>query len=194
MDETEHELVDLVLGGDREALERFVDRYSAIVRAYLIRKMRVSALDADDLTQLLFEKLWQENWLVLRRWHGESLVAYLITIARNLALDLFRRRGRDPLFVEDPPEDPGPSTMGPDEERFQNELHAAISDCLARGQDRDRILVESFHFLGLSYREIADQMQMTINAVGVALKRAEERLRRCLDVRYPGISSLAANL
>jgi RNA polymerase sigma-70 factor (ECF subfamily) len=86
---------------DGALLERLIEQYQHRLLRFLWHLTRDRAL-ADDL--------FQETWLrVLERGHQYdarySFEAWLITIARNLALDRFRRR--DPASLDDPRGDDG---------------------------------------------------------------------------------------
>jgi len=91
----------------------------------------------------------------------------------------------------DPPDDPEqPSEPGPEDERFRAEIRQALDDCAARLQGRDRKLLELFHIRGLPYRKIAEMLRLSVSAVGVALGRAEQRMRRCLETHHSEIAFL----
>jgi RNA polymerase sigma factor (sigma-70 family) len=54
---------------------------------------------------------------------------------------------------------------------------AAVKAALAMLSDRDRDLIHRRYYLEASYREIAEALGITVNHVGVALFRAESRLK-----------------
>jgi RNA polymerase sigma factor (sigma-70 family) len=69
----------------------------------------------------------------------------------------------------------------PESQLIAAEEAARIRRCLERLSSRDRELLERRHSLGQSYREIAAALRMTVVNVGVALGRAEARLRSMIE-------------
>jgi RNA polymerase sigma factor (sigma-70 family) len=190
MDATEQELVVRVIRGEEDAFRLLWEAYMAPVHPWLVRRIGVSRDHADDILQQLFERLSRYNWSALRHWRGENLRGYLRSIAGNLVQDDFRRAVRERI-LGDPPDDPEqPSEPGPEDERFRAEIRQALDDCAARLQGRDRKLLELFHIRGLPYRKIAEMLRLSVSAVGVALGRAEQRMRRCLETHHSEIAFL----
>lgn len=122
-------------------------------------------------------------------WRGEaSLRWWLGRIARNVCIDVARRRNRElPLTDEPLHTDPAPATRAgpleqPDptsveetvERRARIDLvHASLTELPAR----DRRVVELFHLRGLSYTDIAHLEGTTSAAVRTRLHRARRQLR-----------------
>jgi RNA polymerase sigma-70 factor (ECF subfamily) len=112
---------------DSALLERLIEQYQHRLLRFLWHLTRDRVL-ADDL--------FQETWLrVLERGHQYdarySFEAWLITIARNLAMDRFRRR--DPASLDEPrgDEDSAPvQVAAPD---------AGPLDMLVRQQEGERV-------------------------------------------------------
>jgi RNA polymerase sigma-70 factor (ECF subfamily) len=127
---------------------------------------------AEDLTSLTFEKAW-----VARNRYRRDLAAFstwLMTIARNVAVDHYRRR-RDhvPLAAAD-------HVAGGDDPHRQAE-HREELEKLARVlgllPDRERELVALKYGAELTNRAIARQMKLTETNVGTLLHRAVQKLR-----------------
>jgi RNA polymerase sigma-70 factor (ECF subfamily) len=103
--------------------------------------------------------------------------ALLRRLATARALDQLRRRYRDPMWradatIDGPSPDPGPPEVAEGAELAQR-LRLALADLTAREAEVFclRCLDE------LSYAEIAGQLGISVNAVGVILHRARERLK-----------------
>src|SRR3954469_15458599 len=95
------QLVESARAGDAAAWDALVDRYLPLVTA-VIRRLRLSASDADDVNQTVWLRL-VENLDGLRE--PQALPGWLATTARNEGLRLIKRRGRDL------PVDPGGSAF-----------------------------------------------------------------------------------
>ena len=95
------ELVAAVLGGDRDRFGELIERYQGRLVNYLFRLLR-NADDAHDMAQEVFVKVYQ----TLDRYReGEgSFNAWIMAVARNHAIDHYRRRRMDALRKAEEPE------------------------------------------------------------------------------------------
>ena len=182
---TDRELIDAVVRGEPGAADRFVDQFSAFVWAILARDLGVRRDRAEDLYQELFERLLEKDYRRLIMWRGEgSFVSYLGPIVRRLAYDRLRGRkevqeGEEGLEIADP-------DWGPEDLAAVQEEQVILMEAMSALKPRDRALIARRHLEELSYKEIAREMGLTVNHVGVALGRAEKRLVRKL--RKMGVS------
>src|SRR5437588_6189263 len=78
--------------GDPDALRYLYERYRARVYSYLLRLLR-DAHDAEDVTQRVFLRLYAK--IALYRPEA-PFEAWLLRVARNVALDHLRRRRPEP--------------------------------------------------------------------------------------------------
>lgn len=189
--QTDRELIAGVLARAPGAADLFVARFSRFVWAILIHDMRLRRDAAEDLSQDVFVRLWEDDYRRLRIWRGEGAFAsYLGPIVRRLALDFLRGNpavvtrsldGGEEDRVLDPP-DPDP---GPEELAMVEEDRERLARAVERLGERDSELYRLRHEQDLEYREIAARMEMTVNAVGVALSRLLKRLRQSMEPEPP---------
>jgi DNA-directed RNA polymerase specialized sigma24 family protein len=165
-------LINRVLLGDQTAADAFVERYSPLIFHILRQDFQLFDQDADDIHQLVFQRLWLNNCAALRHWQGNNFVPYFRVVVRNLALDFIETRDRRPPVV--------PPLPGRDVD-----MRELIANAMSLLSDRDRRLITLKHVEGYTYDEIGDQLKITANAVGVALFRAEERFRHILYREHP---------
>lgn len=172
--EDEVRLVSRILDGDSIALEQFISDYRALIYAILMRHLNLSRDDADEVFQRFLVHIWEDDFRRLRTWSRNApLAAYLGKIVRNLAGDFRRERRQDAQI-----DDPGRSIL--DYAYLEAERKHVVDSALSELSDRDRELIHRRHYLGQTYREIADALGMTPNHAGVALSRAQFRLRQIL--------------
>ena len=95
------ELVEAARAGDAAAWDALVDRYLPLVTA-VIRRLRLSPADADDVNQTVWLRLVEH---LDRLREPRALPGWLATTARNEGLRQIRRRDRDL------PVDPGGTTF-----------------------------------------------------------------------------------
>src|SRR3954464_4923539 len=85
------ELVDAARAGDAAAWDALVDRFLPLVTA-VIRRLRLSAADADDVNQTVWLRLVEH---LDRLREPRALPGWLATTARNEGLRVIRQRARD---------------------------------------------------------------------------------------------------
>jgi RNA polymerase sigma factor (sigma-70 family) len=81
-------------------------------------------------------------------------------------------------------EDPDPN---PEEQAILDEQQRAVQFCRERLAPRDRELLDLKYYHDRKYQGIATRMNMTSSNVGVALRRARERVLQCLQEHYPDL-------
>lgn len=134
-----------------------------------------SAQDAEDALQTVFLRILKRSEeLDLSPSPG----AYLRRAAVNAALDVVRARSRrGPVAIEDagPLED----TTEPDPERRQSdrELTSALRSALAQLTPHAAEIFTLRFLEGVSNKDIAEHLDMTQSAVGVALHRARNQVK-----------------
>jgi RNA polymerase sigma factor (sigma-70 family) len=170
-------LVADVVDGRGGALEVFIAEYRAFVYAILTRHLNLSPADADEVFQRFLIHVWEADYRRLRRWSGRgTLAAYLGTMVRNLTHDYRREEARRTAR-----EDSGDRAESRSNEEGERAL--SLKSALDGLSPRDRDLIRRRYDLEQSYREIAEELGITIGNVGVSLHRAEKRLKKLLAVR-----------
>ena len=169
---------DMVFGGSwalHPAREADWDALYAdqLPRVYNYFRYRVgSGPVAEDLTSLTFEKAW-----TARHRYRRDLAAFstwLMTIARNVATDHYRRR-RDHAPLEAAEHVAGGED--PQALAVRREQHERLLRLLTALPERDRELVSLKYGADLTNREIARQLRLTETNVGTLLHRAVLKLR-----------------
>ena len=166
--ETDASLVERARGGDRAAFAALVERYQQPLGSYLWRLTRDRELAA-DLTQETFLRAYRSiaatpTPMLVRPW--------LYRIATNLATDEFRRRRRfDRLLGRAFGHQPSTAESVAIEERELVQL------ALERLRPTDRAVLLLCAVEQLSYREVAEIVGSSSEAVRKQFTRAKERFR-----------------
>ena len=131
---------------------------------------------AEDLTSLTFEKAWAAR----NRYRRDlaTFSTWLLSIARNVAIDHYRRR-RNHAPLEAAERVAG--GVDPQQEAEQREALERLWRLLGQLPDRDRELVSLKYGAELTNRAIAKQMKLTETNVGTLLHRAVQKLRAGWD-------------
>ena len=166
-------LIVSMAAGDRAALDRLYKGTSSRVFSALMRILRDRS-DAEDALQNVYVKAWRGAPKFRRERSG---LAWLLTIARNEAVDLLRARRRRGEGVElvDEPADPVALT----ETRYI--VRQKILECLRKLSKAQADAILCVYQLGYTYREMADRAGVPENTIRTRLHRGLRLLRQCLD-------------
>lgn len=168
----------------RRAADGDLDAFSKVVEAYRPRVQRIaysavgSAQEADDVAQEVFVKVWQN---LDRYVHGASFSSWLYRITVNTAIDRLRRR-KPTLALDDLI---GEATSNPSNERpeqlvLQRDTTERVRHAIAALPPTARITLILREYEQLSYKEIAEVLQIPIGTVMSRLNYARQALKRSL--------------
>jgi RNA polymerase sigma-70 factor (ECF subfamily) len=182
----------------REGPARTVEETAALLRQLIVAhsdamyryasRLTGQSADAEDLTQQAF-LLAQQKLHQLRE--DDRAAAWLFAIVRSCFLKACRKRQQLAPAAEwnlDEIADESPEIDHVDQEK--------LSKALAELPDEFRVVVLMFYFEDLSYKEIAEQLELPIGTVMSRLSRAKSHLRRRLaeDTRPPHESAVRSPL
>ncbi len=176
-------LLQAVAQGDEEALIQLYDRYSrqAFGLAYRILG---DATTAEEVVQDAFLALWQHARTLTVR--GGSVRAWLLTVVRNRAIDLLRRRRGQPQLLH---LDAVTMPLAPSEtmeEALDGLEQSAVLQALASLPPEQRQIIELAYFAGLTHQEIATSLGIPLGTVKSRLRLALERLGRAFEQQGSG--------
>ncbi len=168
-------LLDLYGQGDPAAARALTLRLTPRVLGYAARLLTDRA-EAEDVTQEAMLRLWK----MAPDWRsGEAKVStWLYRVVTNLCTDRLRRtRGVD---IDAVPE-PGDDQPAADERLQQATRMAALDKALATLPDRQREAVVLRHIEGLSNPEIAEILDISVEAVESLTARGKRALAAALS-------------
>jgi RNA polymerase sigma-70 factor (ECF subfamily) len=184
----EQRLVRLSRNGDQSAFAALVEAHQAVVFGTVLRLVQDREVAA-DVSNRAFYRAYEhlasfDDSRPLRPW--------LVRIAAHEALNALRTRCRDAAQTiggEAAEIEFAQIAGGPDPAEVlpRRERSTAIRAAVERLPEGQRVVVVLRYFADLSYAEIAELTQQTVNNVGVLLLRARERLRRELETE--GVAS-----
>jgi len=145
--------------------------YVEPIRNYLCRLSGDEHL-AEDLAQEVFFRAYSQ---VLRGVKVQFISAWLYRIARNLFLDHSRRAGQSQASASETGLGTLEADWGrPEEETLRRETWGQIRVALRSLPEAHRTALILRDFQGLSYREVAEAMGVTLAAVKVRIHRARK--------------------
>ncbi|MFT4082834.1 MAG: sigma-70 family RNA polymerase sigma factor [Nocardioides sp.] len=155
-------LVELARKGDTEAFGALYDHYHRAVYRFLFYRTRSVTL-AEDLTSETFFRALRS--MTGFRWQGKDFVAWLMTIARNLATDHFKAgRTRLEMATEDMGQHDD-ATDGPESIVMSQVTNSLLLESLAElpAEQRDCIVLRFLQ--GMSIAETAAVLDRSDGAV-----------------------------
>ncbi len=176
MDEvTDEALLVAYANGDARAARTLTDRLAPRVLAHAVRLLGDRA-EAEDVTQEALIRLWRlaPDWR-----QGEAKVTtWLYRVTANLCTDRHRKAGRQvPLEAARDPPDPAPGAVAA---MAGAERAAALEAALQVLPERQREAVVLRHIEGLSNPEIAEIMDIGVEAVESLTARGKRKLASLL--------------
>lgn len=179
----EKSLVERCRKGEDEAWRELVDRFSPKVYSVAYH-FTLKREDAEELAQEIFLKIFEN----LHRYEGSfPLVAWVISLARNLCIDRYRRLKREKTFrfVSDDAVAPMlRSSDDPAEAALKKERTKLLFAALAEiPEDLAEILVLR-DLDGLAYEEIGQALELPDGTVKSRLFRARTEVAKKIRERH----------
>ncbi len=123
---------------------------------------------AEDIIQMVFSKLWKQVHLPGTE---KEIEAWLYQVTRNQCMDFFRKRTRSSRFRMNYGKEASIGAPATVESKF-------VWDALDFLDETDRSVLYLHFRTGYSYKEIAEKMDSTENAVRVRAFRALQKIRK----------------
>jgi RNA polymerase sigma-70 factor, ECF subfamily len=136
--------------------------------------------EAEDALQDVFTVVWSKAAQFDST--RASATSWLAMIARNKAIDRLRSMPAQPartsLKLAEDVEDPGAS---PSQQIQTATDRAQLEHCLERLEPRRRSLIRAAFFDGLTYEELAANIEAPLGSIKSWIRRGLMQLRECLD-------------
>ena len=174
--ELERQLGRIALG-DRQAFSDLFDRAGPKLFGLCLRVLKDRA-EAQDALQDAFVKVWRNAGRFEVTDHHP--MSWLITIARNTAIDRLRARKRHEDIDDHAHYLPG-SGASPETAAIAASEAARIRACLAELPEDRRDAVRRAYLEGDSYADLAQHFGIPLNTVRSWLRRGLMALRECMS-------------
>ena len=182
------ELVEAVRSGDTQAFSDLYRAHAGAVRAVAASQVHDREAIADIVQDSFFRALRSlpslQDPTRFRPW--------LLSIARHLATDYLRARGRVALVDDSTTYEMADSRPGPGSLAELHELAEQVQGCVAGLSSRDATAIVMVTQLGFTPEQVAEALGLTPGAAKVLLHRARRRMRHALVlqvmVRQPDLA------
>jgi RNA polymerase sigma-70 factor (ECF subfamily) len=171
------EWLEAVSHGDRAAFERLYAATRAKLYGVVLRILRRHDL-ADEVLQEVYLKIW--NSAGQFNPGVASPITWMVTIARNRAIDLVRKRRE--VSIEEEPEamDVAADLPNPLARRELAEDVRRLMGCIERLEPERQSLVLLAYRNGWSREQLAAKLGKPVNTIKTWLRRSLLEIRECL--------------
>lgn len=180
---SDSELISLYIGGDESALKTLILRHEEKIFTYILSAVKCREL-AEDIFQDTFIKVI--NTLRSGGYQDEGkFPQWVMRIANNLKIDHFRRAQRlpayesngdfdifDTLGIEDP---------SVEQKMIQEQVYADIQGLLQYLPEEQREVLEMRIYHDISFKEIAELTNVSINTALGRMRYALINLRKMVE-------------
>jgi RNA polymerase sigma-70 factor, ECF subfamily len=173
-------LVQRLLQKDVSAFEQLYDRHSRVVYGLVLRILQ-QASTSEEVVQDVFLQLWR-NAAQYQAARG-AFVPWLLTLARNRALDNLRLKSERQRRREDQTEELPSIVTAPDYEKALDEKRRAerVRSLMTSLNPQQKKAIEMAYFEGLSHSEIAAALKEPLGTVKSWIRNGLLRLKEGLQ-------------
>jgi RNA polymerase sigma-70 factor (ECF subfamily) len=177
VDATEADLLASAQGGNLFAFDEVVRRYQRRVYSTALRIVRRHDL-ADDVTQ---EAFLRAHRALASYDRGRPFGPWICRIAANLAINHVRSpEAREEALDEGAFDRTAAASDGPLDAVLETEARTVLEEAVRRLPAEQRAVFVLRTFEDLSYKEIAESLDVSVGTVMSRLSRAREKLRGAL--------------
>jgi RNA polymerase sigma-70 factor (ECF subfamily) len=175
MKHQEQIIIEKLKKGDESGLRQMFDVYYSPLCVYAMRYL--DGFDVvEDMVQEVFINFWENQ-----RVHSltTSLKAYLFTAVRNNALNYIRKHNRYRIEELD---DEFDILMEEIDTEALEEKKAKLFKELNQLSEQSRKVFEAIVFDNMKYKEVAEELGVSLNTIKTHFSRALKQLRSSLDI------------
>jgi len=177
--EADRVLIIAFADGDRKAAQQLTERLMPKIHAHAYYRLGNIA-DAEDVTQEAFLKLWK----FAPKWKQDraQVSTWLYRVVSNLCKDRYRRASLENLGNAQEPIDGTQSAPDKIDEQYRQK---ALYDAMSMLQENQRLAVQLRHIDELTNPQIAEIMELSVEAVESLTARGKRKLIEILQTHKP---------
>lgn len=169
-------LMARIASGDKVAFAEFLSRHLVAVVNFAGRYVQQTA-DAEDIAQEVFVRVWRKA----PQWRDLGLAprSWVYRITYNICIDEFRQRRPEPSLASEYLVD---TAATPEELTLDRDRISHLESALNLLPERQRAAIYLCAYQGLTNREAAASMEISVEALESLLSRGRRRLRQQLQI------------
>ena len=181
---SDYELIMRFIKGEQPCFEQLIHRHKNKVFAYISLYIRDQAL-VEDIFQDTFLKVIQ-SVKAGKYYDNGKFISWVMRIAHNLIIDHFRRvKQMNTISNDNYESDLFNSKRFADDniedDMIKRQIHKDIRNMISSLPDDQREVVILRHYAGLSFKEIADITDVSINTALGRMRYALINLRKVME-------------
>jgi RNA polymerase sigma-70 factor, ECF subfamily len=174
-------LIERIAQGQQDALAQLYDETSPMING-LLRRMLERPEDAEEVLLDVYMKAWK----FAGSYSAErgSVQAWLLTMARNAAIDRIRQRRAQPKVLAFEPElmpEPVSADHSPEEQTSQGERRRRVRQVIDELPREQREALTLAYFGGLTHAELAQRLGEPLGTIKSRIRMGLIRLRGLLE-------------
>ncbi len=181
---SDKELIRKYLDGNQAGLEKLIHRHKNRVFAYILMIVKNKEL-ADDLFQDTFIKVI--NTIRAGSYNEEGkFVQWVMRIAHNLIIDHFRKSKRIPVIDNNSDEFDIFDTIkfqdiSVEDKMIKDQIHEDVRNLIEFLPSEQKEVLFMRHYFEMSFKDIAEQTDVSINTALGRMRYALINLRKLID-------------
>lgn len=188
-------LVKQYINGEEESLSLLISRHKSRIFGYIMQTMKNRAL-SDDIFQDTFIKVI--NTLKKGKYREEGkFLPWVLRISHNLMIDHFRRVKRMPTISGGTDSDGKPfdifNLLGAndksiEQEMVETQIRKDVRNLVEHLPAEQREVLVMRHYFDMSFKEISEQTNVSINTALGRMRYALINLRKMIDEKNVVVS------
>ncbi len=176
-------LIDQYLNGNEDCLRMLINRHKSQIYTTIYFLVKDEYL-AEDLFQETFLKI--VNTLKEGRYQEQGkFLPWALRIARNLAIDHFRKTSKRPIVTDNEGTDilenlDVETETNMEEDIVREQTQMQVRDLIQRLPENQKEVLIYRHYAGLSFKEIAELTNVSINTALGRMRYALNNLRKIM--------------
>ena len=177
IDKLNEKLIQKVLDNDNSAIIKLINLAEPLVWGALFKFDQLSKEEREDIFQNIFLKLFSNDKKRIKMWEGKSKFStYLYMITMNTTLDYLKSAGY---------------TKSKDSKEFDTNLNGnsftdfadifSLKQAIKQLKEIEQQVIELYYFQQLKEKEIAEQLEKSINTISSIKYRAVKKMKLFLE-------------
>lgn len=180
LEEKEKALVEDLKMGSRQALATLYNSYADKLYHFCLKISKSPSL-AEDVVQDVFVRVWNNRTAINSSLTFES---YLFTIARNRLFDLIKRASKESKILDEMLAYASLSRNSVEQTISFQECSNLLNEAIASLPSKRQLIFKLSREEGLSYAEIARQLEISPGTVNIQIVKALKSIRDYLDLSH----------
>jgi RNA polymerase sigma-70 factor (ECF subfamily) len=165
-------------GGDQRAFAELYKRTSAKLFGVCLRMLR-NRSEAEEVLQEVYTTVWRRAGSFDAG--RASAITWLVTLARNKAIDRLRQHREELLDDPDNFDRPDENQPSPALQAEASQERKRLELCLDALEPQQKSAVREAFFSGATYNELADRCRVPLGTMKSWIRRSLIRLKACLE-------------